>query len=56
MKGIKTDLKQQIKDAGRNLKWISEKGNINYQMLVFYLNGYRAMPEDVETKIKELIK
>jgi predicted transcriptional regulator len=49
-------MKQKIKDRGLKISWIAKKVGVSQPLLSMYLNGSRTMPEDIERKIKEILK
>lgn len=48
--------KTKIKQKGLKVNWIAQQLTLSRPTLSAYLNGTRAMPYDVEQRLKTLIK
>ena len=49
-------MKEKIKNKGLKISWIAKQVGISQPLLSMYLNGSRSMPEQIEKKIKEVLK
>lgn len=48
-------LKKEIKENGRTVKWISVQLNMSYYTLISYMNGYRTPPNDLVERIRKVL-
>ena len=49
------NFKKIIKEKGLKFKWVAEQVGITATEISFYLNGDRAMPDEVKEKLKLLL-
>ena len=50
------DFNTEIKKTGLKKKWLAEQLGINRMSLSHYINGTRNMPEELERKLKEILR
>lgn len=49
-------INDNIKETGLKKKWIADQLGISNITLSHYINGTRTMPEDIERKLKEILR
>ena len=50
------DYKIAIKEKGLMIKWVAAQLGISNVTLSYFLNNTRPMPQDIEDKLKEILK
>lgn len=50
------DFRKRIKEKGLKIIWIADKLGISQPLLSMYLSGDRNMNEEMEEKLKEILK
>lgn len=48
--------KKRIKERGLKIIWIADKLGISQPLLSMYLSGDRTMPEEIESKLKDILR
>ena len=49
-------IKEKINAKGVKVSWLAKQLRLSYSTLSSYINGSRAMPIEIETRIKQLLK
>lgn len=49
------ELKQEIKNNGRSIKWVAKKIGVPYVSLVSYLNGSRNPKKDIKSMVRKVL-
>jgi len=50
------DYKKKLKDLDLTVKFLANKIGVSQTMMSYYVNDARTPPEDVERKMKDIIK
>lgn len=48
--------KKRIKERGLKIIWIADKLGISQPLLSMYLSGDRTMSEEIESKLKDILR